>query len=356
MNVLVLITRGQSLHGSGFQMPGNQPLFQVQTDHWQEAESTLSEGWQRLIPVPEETAKEFVPDILAVRVPYGGDVLQGPTVVQAGVLAELREIVDEAPLHLPRLLRLVEDLEPLFPKAAIVLLAETAFFADLPAREARYGLNPDLMNELSLRRYGFHGLYHEAAAAHVTVRRRQKALNAPVRLLSICLEPRPEIAAIMDHRPIMVTGGASLLEGIPGETTCGEIDPSIVLTLAQKLRWGPEQIDQVLTKQSGLLGLVGRLTSWNQLFGSDEPELAQVRRMVEHHFLRACGAGMAALGGLDAIVFSGRYFECGQVLGPWLQQKLAFKQPPEMTWECFERPLEPIMCEAAVAAVASCPV
>ena len=154
-------------------------------------------------------------------------------------------------------------------------------------REAMYGLNPDLMDSLRLRRHGFHGLYHEAAAAYLAVRRRQKGQNGSLRLLSFCMEPRPEVAAIIDHRPVMVTGGASPLEGIPGQTTCGEIDPSIVLTLAQKLSWGPEQINNLLTTQSGLQGLVERPISWVEVFAGAEPDLVRARAVVEHHFLRA---------------------------------------------------------------------
>lgn len=59
---------------------------------------------------------------------------------------------------------------------------------------------------------------------------------------------------------------------------------------------------------------------------------------------------MAAMGGLDALVFSGRFFGTGRHLGPWLMHKLTFKQPPELTWECFDQPLEQILCDAAVAA------
>jgi acetate kinase len=346
MNVLIFITRGPLLHFTGFQMPRGEPVFGGRIGHWEDSDLPVADRLRRL---PQQV-QDFVPDVLAVRLPYGGDVLHGPTVATPEVLARLREIIGEAPLHLPHLLRLVEGASQAFPATPLVLLAETAFFADLPAREATYGLNPDLIHSLQLRRYGFHGLYHEAAAAHLAVSRRQQGQNGPLRLLSICMEPRPEVAAIIDHRPVMVTGGTAPLEGIPGQTTCGEIDPSIVLTLAQKLNWGPEQINNLLTTQSGLLGLVGRPTSWVEVFAAADPDLVRARSVIEHHFLRACGAGMAAMGGLDALVFSGRNFGTGRHLGPWLLHQLSFKQPPDLTWECFEQPLERILCDAAVAA------
>ena len=86
-------------------------------------------------------------------------------------------------------------------------------------------------------------------------RQLRKELNInSARIISICLEPQPEVAAVKGLRALMVTSGATPLEGIPGHTTCGQIDPSIVLTLSESAGWGPEKINTELTKQSGLLG------------------------------------------------------------------------------------------------------
>ena len=189
MNVLVLLTRGPLLQFTGFQVPHGEPVFGGRIDHWEDSDLPVADrlrrltqspaseplapasgerGWGEGVEVrspetpphprplsPEAGARgaysgKYVPDVLAVRLPYGGDVLPGPTVATPEVLDRLREILDESPLHLPHLLRLIEGAAQAFPGTPQVLLAETAFFAGLPVREAMYGLNPDLMDSLPL--------------------------------------------------------------------------------------------------------------------------------------------------------------------------------------------------------------
>ena len=148
----------------------------------------------------------------------------------------------------------------------------------------------------------------------------------------------------------MVTRGATPLEGLPGETACGEIDPSIVLILAEKLSLGPEQINNVLTRESGLLGLTGKRTNLKEIFTSKAAEFQLPREMMQHRILSACGAGMAALSGIDEIVFSGRFAEIGEILGPVLVQKLTFKGAPrhQIKWSLFQKNLDNIIAETAI--------
>ena len=122
---------------------------------------------------------------------------------------------------------------------------------------------------------------------------------------------------------MVVTGGNTPIEGLPGETTCGDLDPSVVLKLAHDTRWGPEEASRILTCESGLRGLVGRAVSLEELLGSTDDELQLARDLLRHCVLRACGAGIAAMGGLDAIVYSGRYAASGTSLHTWLSQRLA---------------------------------
>jgi acetate kinase len=296
------------------------------------------------------------PAVIAVRVTHGGQLFRGATRVTAGVVEQLGALVPHAPLHLPAVLGLIEACATVFPAVPVVLVFETGFFADMAPREYLYGLDVEMQTKLGLRRYGFHGLFHEAAVSHVTRRWHEMGFTGLPRILSICIEPRPELAAVAGHRPLMVTSGTAPLEGLPGYTTCGEMDPGIVLTLAQKLGWGPEQIDQVLTRESGLTGLVGRPTTWEELFGPDRNDvgLQRAREVIEYRLLLACGAGIAAMGGLDALVFSGRSAAVGQIVGPWLVSRLP---PPgrlaegKVTWECFREPLERVIAERASAAI-----
>jgi acetate kinase len=253
------------------------------------------------------------------------------------------------------------------PDAPVVFFFETAFFADLPARERIYGLDADMTKALGLRRFGFHGIFHEAACREASRRPRagnggtdvcegERGRRAPARILSICLEPRPELAAVIGSRPVMVTSGATPLEGLPGETTCGEIDPSIVLTLARKLHWGPEEVNAALTRDSGLTGLVGRPVTFAEAFTSSDGEVKSALEIFKYRLLLACGAGLAAMGGVDAVVFSGRYARLGATLAPWLADRLEFpgvtRKAPIRT-VIFEEPLDRILADSAPAAVLS---
>lgn len=228
----------------------------------------------------------------------------------------------------------------------MVLFFETAFFSRLPRRESTYGIDRDVSESLALRRHGYHGIYHEAACAYAARER-----NTPPRagrVLSICLEPHPEIAAVLGNHPIMCTSGATPLEGLPGHTSCGELDPSIVLMLARKMKWGPEQINTVLTQQSGLLGLAGCPVMLDDIFAPEAVDMELARAVLESRILSACGAGMAAMGGVDSIVFSGRFVQVGQILGPRIATRLTFRggnehRPPQ--WLCFTESLDRVLAE-----------
>jgi acetate kinase len=259
------------------------------------------------------------PHVIGVRALFGGERFPGPVFATDAVLHDLASLAPQAPLHLPRLVELVKAMRSTFPNTPVALVFETSFFVNLPPRERWYGLDPELMESQAVRRFGYQGIFHDAACRDAA---RQLRLSLP-RVLSVCLEPRPELAACQGRRPVVVTSGNTPVEGLPGETTCGDLDPSVVLKLACDTRWGPEEVSRILTCESGLRGLLGRDVSLAELLRSTDDELQLARDLFGHCVLRACGAGIAAMGGLDAIVYSGRYAACGPVLHAWLSQRLS---------------------------------
>ena len=295
-----------------------------------------------------------MPAAIGVRGTFGGTLFSQPTRVNAKVIANLKHLMPQAPLHLPPLVNLVEACTECFSGTPVVLVFETAFFVNLPAKEQLYALEPGLSASLELRRFGYHGLFHEAACLWVVRERLAKGLEEPARILSVCLEPRPEITAVLGRRPLMVTSGATPLEGLPGETNCGEMDPGLLLLLAKQKNWGPEELNLLLTQKSGLLGLAGRPVTFAELFKSASPDLAEAREIVLYHMLCACGAGLAALGGLDEIVFCGRYAAAGETVGPWLADRLIqgtrnLVRPSEKPWRIFKDSLMRIVADATEA-------
>lgn len=294
------------------------------------------------------------PDVVAARVAFGGSSFRGPVIVTPQVVEQIEDMIHLAPLHLPMLLALIRSCGEVLPEARMVLVFDTSFFADLPARERLYALDFDLMAASGVRRYGFQGIYHEAACRHAARQAREAGAPWGRRVMSLCLEPRPEGAAVVGGRPVMVTGGVTPLEGLPGQTSSGEIDPSIVITLSEKMGWGPEQINAVLTQQSGIRGLVDAPADLETVLVSERPDVRLAREIIQYRLLQACGAGIAAMGGLDTIVFSGRFARLGERLGPWLASHLCLRDTGADTrpcWTCCLERADRIIADSAAAAI-----
>ncbi len=222
------------------------------------------------------------------------------------------------PLHVPHVIELVKSTCGAFPDTPAAIVFETSFFARLPEREWRYGLDPQTMESQALRRFGFQGIYHEAACMDA-VRRWARLIRACCRS---ALSRVPSWPHALGRWPVVVTGGTTPAEGLPGETCCGDLDPSVVLRIAQDHAGGPEEASHVLTRSSGLQGLAGCSVSLAELLASTDLHLQLAQEVFLHAVLRACGAGIAAMGGLDAIVYSGRYATSGNALHGWLNQRL----------------------------------
>jgi len=260
-----------------------------------------------------------VPDAVAIYAPFAGTRLPTASPIDASVARELRGVASRAPLHVPAVLSAIDAVATECPGVPAILVSGSACFADLPACERAYAVDADLCDRLGLERTGRHGLFHAAAARLV-----ESVLVArgPAHVLSICLEPQPEAVAMLGARPLTVSGGATPLEGLPGSTTCGELDPGVVLMLAREHKLGPEEIAHCLARESGLKGLAGRTTNFAEVLESRSPDLRLARDLVLHRLLHAAGSALAVLDGLDAIVFSGRHASVADTVGMWLLERL----------------------------------
>ena len=299
------------------------------------------------------------PQAWAVRIPFGGELFTRPVLLNREIIRSLETLVPLSPLHLPAIMELLTILQDEYAAQPVILVFETAFFAGLPQREASYALNAELMDAGALRRFGYHGLFHEAASAHVCRLRKARHTPGLPRILSICLDPQPEVTAVLRDHPVMVTSGLTPLEGLPGQTTCGELDPSIIITLSDKMKWGPERIDVALTRESGLLGLTGERTTLDALLTSARYEGALGRDVMNYRLLLACGAGIAAMGGLNHIVFSGRYAELGKTLAPMLISRICMPcqaRSGEIQWNCFLNSLGRIIADHASTVLMALPM
>jgi acetate kinase len=298
------------------------------------------------IPVHFSTGIDFISLIL----PYGGTAFSEPVVVTPKVVSSLKELAAHDPLHIPYSLALIRELENRFGSSPLGLTFQTSFFSRLPDRERFFALPADLDIRSNVERFGYHGLYHDSACRQLTSLLRKKKSKTPFHMISICLDPVPEICAVLGDHPVMVTSGSSPVGGICGETTCGEMDSTVILLLAKKMGWSPQQINNVLTRESGLKGLTGQRMDLDKIFTEESSAAFQLaRQIIEYQILKAFGSGMAALGALDGIVFSGRFAILGKKLFPIISQHLTETNPilaQNMPWLCFTDSEESIAAEA----------
>lgn len=310
-------------------------------------EQTLGVALARVRRIWAERLPGKLPSAVGLRVVFGGDVFDGPTLGTPENLATLELLAPHAPLHVPAAVATVRAARRCFP-APLVLVFETAFFVSLPPREFSYGVSPEVSKHSAVRRYGYHGLVHQAATRELSRRLLRAARGKRrARVLSLCLEPRPELVGVDDGRPVFVTSGATPLEGLPGDTSVGDADPAIVLSLAQSGGLGPESINELLTRQSGLTGLVGEPTTLDRVMRGDSPESRFARSLFEHRLLLAAGAAVAALGGVDGIVLSGRYAGASGALGTFLVDRL--RALPGLTSQPIELLTFPVGVDRLVA-------
>jgi acetate kinase len=232
----------------------------------------------------------------AHRVVHGGAGLTATCRITDKVVADIRACVPLAPLHNPANLvgiQAVADLAPDLPQYACF---DTAFHATNPAVAVTYAL-PQSLRDLGLRRYGFHGTSY---AALVRILSGRGVL--PERLLACHLGNGASLCAIVNGRSVATTMGYSPLEGLTMGTRAGSLDGNAVLRLADL--YGVQRAGEILNRDSGLLGLGGS----NDLRALHRAKTPEARFALEHFSywaIRHAGSMVAAMGGLDAVVFTG---------------------------------------------------
>jgi acetate kinase len=234
------------------------------------------------------------------RVVHGGSGFAAPVLVDAGVLAELERLIPLAPLHQPHNLaaiRALRERAPAIPQAACF---DTAFHRSIPARDQLYALPLALARE-GLHRYGFHGLSYEFIAGSLP---KYDSRAASGRTLVAHLGNGASLCALLDGRSRGCTMGFSTLDGLIMGTRSGAIDPGVLIYLLREKGMDADSLEQLLYKDSGLLGLSGLSADMRDLLASDKPEAAQAVEMFCDRVAQQAAALAASLGGLDAVVFT----------------------------------------------------
>lgn len=234
------------------------------------------------------------------RVVHGGVDFCEPVRITPAVLHALEQLCPLAILHQPHNLQPIRALLSMQADLPQIACFDTAFHHTQPALASAFALPPSITDK-GVRRYGFHGLSYEYIAATLP----QVAPEiADKRVIVLHLGNGVSLCAMHERRSVATTMGFTALDGVPMSTRCGSLDPGVLLYLMDELKMDARAIEKLLYKQSGLLGVSGVSSDMRTLEASNEPAARFAIDLFVYRIAREIGSLAAALGGLDALVFT----------------------------------------------------
>jgi acetate kinase len=252
------------------------------------------------------------------RVVHGGEHFQETTALTPAVLKQLKDISCLAPLHNPANIAGIEAALHNWPDLPHFAVFDTAFHQTMPEVAYRYALPEIYYTQKDIRRYGFHGASHSYVASRVRDLLGEKACR---RVISAHLGNGCSLAAIKNGKSVDTSMGFTPLEGLVMGTRCGDLDPGVLLYLLQEQQMSPKDLNHLLNKESGLLGLSGLSNDFRSLIQAREAGHAGAALALDVFTYRAA-KGIAALcmplGGLDTLVFTGGIGENAS----WARQRI----------------------------------
>lgn len=247
-----------------------------------------------------ERAQELTPIGVGHRITHGGLEYTRPTQIDEDVVPALTKFIPLAPLHQPHNLAPVRRLMERRPELPQVACFDTSFHRTSPEVAQRFAI-PAELHDAGVRRYGFHGLSYEYIAS---VLPQFDAKAAVGRTVVLHLGNGASMCALEAGKSLASTMGFTAIEGLPMGTRCGAIDPGVILFLMDQRRMDTRAVTELLYKKSGLLGVSGISSDMRALLASDEPRAKLAIDLYVYRIRRELGSLAAALGGLDAIVFT----------------------------------------------------
>lgn len=267
----------------------------------------------------EQYGKTMALTAVGHRMAHGGLEFTEPTLITDDVVSELEELIPLVPLHQPHNLAAVKAVTQLRPDLPQVACFDTAFHRKRPEVTERFGL-PDELFQRGIRRWGFHGLSYESVAGQF----RQIAPDiSRGRVIAAHLGSGASLCAMQDGRSIDTTMSFSALDGLPMGTRCGSLDPGVILFLLRR-GWSIERIEDLLYKESGLLGISTVSNDVRNLLTSNCPLAAKAIEFFVYRIVREIGSLTAALGGLDALIFTAGIGENSPEIRQQVCQRLAW--------------------------------
>ena len=251
-------------------------------------------------------------DAVGHRVVHGGEEFAASTVITDDVMKALEKCSAFAPLHNPANIIGINACAEIMPGVPQVAVFDTAFHQTMPAQAYMYGLPYELYKENGIRRYGFHGTSHRYVAGEIA-----KVLGKKVedlRIINCHLGNGSSLCAIKNGKSVDTTMGFTSLAGVLMGTRCGDIDPAIVTTVMDQKGLSTKDMDTLMNKKSGVLGISGVSSDFRDLgdAAKEGNERAQLALDMFHYQVRKeIGAFAAAMGGVDVITFTAGVGENG---------------------------------------------
>jgi len=254
------------------------------------------------------------------RVVHGGATYSHPVLVTPAVMEELERLVPLAPLHQPHNLAAIRALAEAHPELPQVACFDTAFHRGQPWQSQTFAL-PRSMTEEGIRRYGFHGLSYEYIARRLP---EVAPELADARVVVAHLGSGASMCAIHAGKSVDSTMGFTAVDGLPMGTRTGRLDPGVLIYLMRAKGMGADQLEKLLYSQSGLLGVSGISNDMRVLLESSDPRAAEAVELFCHAVAKEAGSLAAAMGGVDAIVFTAGIGERSAPVRARVAEKLAW--------------------------------
>ncbi|MGH6673331.1 MAG: acetate/propionate family kinase [Xanthobacteraceae bacterium] len=255
------------------------------------------------------------------RVVHGGTAYQEPVLIDADVIAELNRLVPLAPLHQPHHLAAIAAISKLHPRLSQVACFDTSFHQTQPRVAATFALPRRLFDE-GVRRYGFHGLSYEYIASVLPDVIGANAADG--RIVVAHLGSGASMCAMRQRKSLATTMGLTALDGLPMARRCGGLDPGVVLYLVEQKGMTAAAVSDLLYQSSGLLGASGISDDMKTLLASAKPEAREAVDLFVYRICRELGSLVAALGGLDALVFTAGIGEHAPEIRRWVCRQSAW--------------------------------
>lgn len=244
--------------------------------------------------------------VVAHRIVHGGPDFTEATLIEGDVLERIEKLSPLAPLHNPAGVAGVKAMQKLFPAIPHVAVFDTAFHHTMPASAQLYGLPYEYFEKKNVKRYGFHGTSHSYVALRAAEFLQKKP--AELELVSCHLGNGSSLCAIDHGRSVDTTMGFTPAEGLIMGTRCGDVDAGVVTYLERSEGMSPDEVETLLTKKSGLLGLSGVSSDMREVLDAaarDDHRALVALKAYCYRVRKGIGAYVAAMGGIDTVVFTG---------------------------------------------------